>query len=515
MTECNFNHLLNDLWTNWAFRLSLSSNELFHSNVLQYLVETRAAPPSTARQSNSVSIEDSTDISAGSGNDSEPTMIDQASAIRLLEVLCGVDRAKCCATSTMLTNPPANLEFSVQREWRHMDLVILGRDTQKKKNKKGKFRENEWLPIFALEVKLKAYPEPAQLNRYREVLDKMWQKQPTYRPPLFLLTGMGEDAIEGLDDTYLVNFESLATGLNKLTNKSDPVAEKYIELCTLLHELFKVLKKKRDGKPTWQTSLDIAKELEPYRLHSLWWKLWAAFVKEKCCEKVEAQLDAPTYLGAYSGYTRTGNLGVCWKWPLEQGKKRDSKPRQEISIGVQIEGYSVRLFLNIVHDSLGAPQKARGAVEAVLLELMKNHGVFAANPGIQIWRDRRDPKEQTGDSNLLDITLPTGEVSVSSSCASVTNLFDKKVGKGQGDRLLTGYANGHGNGFADFRLTLATECAIEDVAHMVCGVLVDDLFSVPQKAANNLPLLLRVVKGFENAVQVVKVEDWIENPTLV
>lgn len=519
MTQDDLPKVLEDLWKNWAFRLSLSSNELFHSNVLQYLVETSAESsgiaPLAANQSAGVRMEDlpagpnPTDSDIDSNGGSEPTVIDKTSAIRLLKVLSGENCSACSSTFTRLYDADENVEFSVHREWRHMDLVILWR----------KQPEVNWRPIFALEVKVKAYPEPEQLMRYREVLDSKWKTKngpPDYQPPLFLLTGMGNRSIQDskLDHTYVLDFQEIAAGLTQQKCHTGQVAKEYIALCGLLHHLFHNLGDTLTPGLSWKEAHDPAKQMHPYRLHSLWWKLWASDVARQCREKLPATEICRRYLHVYSGYTHQGNLGVCWKWPVEDGTKT-RKPKESISIGVQIEGSSVRLFLNIVHPSLGTAQKSRELVEKVLLNLMTSAGVFAANPGMQSLIEYWDSSPPKPFNNKSAFTARSSPTDLTPPCPKAEALFDGSISKGQKNKdfipMLNGYANGDGNGFADIRLTLKGDCTIDAVAQMVRDVLINDLFSSSKRTEGQDPLLLRVVKGFEAA------DDrnvWIKNPTL-
>ena len=516
MTQKNLNDVLGELWKNWAFRLSLSSNELFHSNILQYLVESNATPLSASSESSkppdgnereeclaaNSNLAHSRD---DSGDESEPTLIHKESAVRLLNVLCGDKHIGCVPAFNIMKD--ANFQFSVQREWKNMDLVIL-------RSPKG--AKPKWLPIYALEVKVKAYPELKQVHRYRDILNEMWEKEDVssskpYTPPLFLLTGMGASAFKNckINALYLINFKELAEGLKNQECDVGLVAEQYIALCESLHNLFELLEGTLTSKTKWKSARDTAKQLEPYRLHSLSGKLWASHVAKQFRDRVNANKKIATeYVHYYSGYTRTSNSGICWKWAIEE---------ESISIGVQIEGESVRLFLNIVHPSLGSALEARKKVEKTLLKLMKSHGVFADNPGMPTLQKRWNSIDRSSDFHWLGFTIPVREASASSSGNSALKLFvEGKVGKGRGDRMLTGYANGPGNGFADVRLTLrdSDDCTIDAVSEMVSSVLVNDLFSSSQRTEDQDPLLLRVVKGFEAAHCRDAVTNWIENPEL-
>ena len=82
--ENELENTLQKLWKNPLFRLSLSSNELFHSNILQYLAED--------------------------GNSKTPKEISANSAKKLFHALTG---KKLDAKEDT---------YTIEREWHHMDL---------------------------------------------------------------------------------------------------------------------------------------------------------------------------------------------------------------------------------------------------------------------------------------------------------------------------------------------------------------------------------------------------------
>ncbi|MBS0446826.1 MAG: PD-(D/E)XK nuclease family protein [Proteobacteria bacterium] len=453
--------ILAQLWNNWAFRLSLSSNELFHSNMLQYLAEGDERPL------------------AG------PAAIAWESALRLLSLLCrGTDVNQNSAFGRLHQAQG----LTVRREWRRLDLVILDEAER---------------PIFAIEVKVKAYPDRAQLERYRKVLDEQWSVngEAQYQPPMFLLTGMGDRIAADVHATQTIGFGDLAGGLSEMAGRNGPVKEEYVSLCCTMDKLFKCLERHLDANPTWGQARAQGEKLEPFRLHSLWWKLWASFVAEECKDVIlRLPCSHADYLDIYSGYTQTGNLGVCWKTQHQNGS--------EISIGVQIQGDSLRLFLNVkaADDSLGRGGEARRRVEATLLKLLVNHGVFAMSPGIQglvgYWRTNGAFENQNVIDNFGAFAPPH-------------DLLVRGVGHGRSNEhwtpMLTGYDNSRYEGFADIRLTLGDHATVQTVAKLVSDVLVGNMFSAQQPTTFE-PLLLRVAKGFEAASNV---GDWLENPAIV
>jgi PD-(D/E)XK nuclease superfamily protein len=472
--------IANDLWNNWVFRLSLSSNELFHSNILQYLAEIAVG--------NTPDCHDSQEEHAETPVMIEPKTISKQAALKLFEIFLNSrnkSNVEVQKVKAALTNLKDGCRLTIEREWNNLDLVVLVRSGSKP------------VALFAVEVKIKAYPTKEQLVRYRRKLGEA---------PLFLLTGMGmEVAGAGVES---LGFGELATNLENIKlPKDDPVAPSYIELCKQLDGLFGVLKKNLGPELTMTDSKNIAELLESYRLHAIWWKLWASYIEQQCRQNMEANLDQSWCgLHSYSGFTRTGNLGVCWKW---QEPLNSDKPESAISVGVQIEGDSLRLFLNIVDQSLGNKTTSRQIVEDVLLKLCRKEGVFLCNPAItayqECWNSNREAKYTNGweDCNQA----PDSDWGVFRLGA----IGEGRVKDGFVPRL-PGYANAHGNGFADFRLTLNRDCTIENIVSDVSGILLANRYSDPIASnVSDAPLLLRVVRAFGGAT---KKGDWLVNPTL-
>lgn len=521
MTISSLDKVLTELWGNWAFRLSLSSNELFHSNVLQYLAEGTQAPPSVGEA-------DLTDdggpspVGEHDDKDSQPAVISVEAARRLLDVLCVGERDRATAAYDKLDVLAPDTALAVHREWRRMDLVVLVPEAGPRKGQTLR-------PLFALEVKVKDYPEANQLERYREVLDDWWStpdkktKQKTYRPPLFLLTGMGEEVVAGDQPggaTSSLNFGDLAKGLEASRVIEDPIGKEYIALCWGLDALFQELRRQRSDALSWKAASQMGARLRPYRLHSLWWKLWAAYVGQQCNSLIQNALDEKKirsdHLHVYSGFTKTGRLGIYWNWAEPP---RPAKPHEAINLGIQIEGRSVRLSLEVLSSGLGEGGKASEArleVEAALLRLLRTHGVFARNPMMNTLKMRWEKPLKVGDGSYrnLDIWRNLGHACMSSPEPMPDELFEDRAGKGHRINddvpMLPGYANAPGNGFADIRLTLKENATVGKVAEMVRDVLVGDVFSAPG-VADSTPLLLRVVQGF--GVEKDKAA-WLKKPTL-
>ena len=505
--------ILKSLWDNWAFRLSLSSNELFHSNVLQYLAEELSQNPGVT------------------GNElDDPESITKDAAIRLLEILGHEDQKLIKPTCEKLKK--GNEYVFVKREWNHMDLMIL----EQIKNEDGTIKIGR--PLFAVEVKVKDYPAADQLVGYREVLERKWRgKNCEYRPPLFLLAGKGKEIIQSDDrlensPTSWISFTKLSERLKtEFENNTmrNPVFEQYIELCGTLGELFEQLNKKLKEQLTWAEAEEVGNKLRRYRLHSLWWKLWAAYVRNTFNTHVREKVNHKrnnigNYFFCRSGFSRTGLVEAFWSQPALVNQTGGSiNPNGTIRIGVQIEGDSFRLYLNVLSKGLGNGLEARKKADAALVKLIYSLGVFAANPGMSKlearWRDFREAettlqseyKPWLNSENIqLDSTTQPGDIA-----RDPQYFTDDAPGKGSKvggiTPMLTGYANGQDNGFADIRLGLHGKITIGKVTELVCEILVENKFSKSSGTDAHLPLLFRVVKGFESATNKGA---WLENPQI-
>lgn len=522
--------IVDTLWKNWAFRLSLSSNELFHSNIIQFLAESSNSP--TVQKG-----EDETqrDMECSRGQNfshpdnfpdteplevSEPTFIDIESARRFMQIFC-VDAALVeCEMRLKALDQDSRLQ--VVREKGGMDLTVLI-PTEKAKSKQ------EYKPLFALEVKVKAYPDATQLARYRKYLNAKWttgregKQVCKYRPPLVLLTGMGLDhlmdqkiicrigdsrasQVVGHELAYGMNFSDLEGRLRNSGLAVGPIGTEYLALCSSLQQLFTALELRLKNLVSFNDAEVLAKELEPYRLHALWWKLWAADHARACTNA----FDKADGVKTYSGFTRTGNFGVCRKWTFPENS---AKPEKAISIGLQVEGDSLRFFLNVVHPLLGARDDARLKVEGCLLRLIQDGGIFARVPGIDLlvsgWHAGDMTLFHNGARWQQGPAFPAQ--SGSGAWPELTKLFeDGKAGLGRAQRtrgprpMLTGYANGQGNGFADLRIKLKRGYTREDVVALSKGVLIENAFSRVEKGPPSL--LKNVVDDFAKAP-----ESWLEN----
>lgn len=550
--------LLKSLWRNWAFRLSLSSNELFHSNILQFLAEG-ADLQSEARDGDKNEADDRAeedggdagedDTGTGSGSSQknardsdgtlEPQFIGAAAALRFAK-LFGPDVLECVRpiVKEARTRRALPRAFKVLREADHIDLTIQVPWTSK-----------EYRPLLAVEVKVKSYPTAKQLEAYRDRLNAKWthkangansnqeKSKPYFEPPLVLITGMGRGRIRAELDTpgdtaadvhrnpaaHVIDFGELRTALAGDAFQADrsPVRAEYIALCDGLHKLFTTLEAELTDELEWSRARLIGRKLERYRMHAIWWKLWADAQSQavgKLLEEVPVRVSPPAF-------TRTGNFDAYWHWsesPEDAQPGARIKTGRAISIGLQVEGNSLRFFLNILDKELGSAFDSRLLVEAALLKLIRGHGVFARLPGLAdlatYWNKmERQWRESGGEISFANrhVWMPSRDVPLP---GDVDARIKATVGKGKiprsgatGSRapMLTGYANGEGNGFADLRVPITPDCTSAKFAELSRDVLMNNLFSRPNDL--DTPVLQRVIRGFEESNSTL---DWIAEPKL-
>lgn len=480
--------ILRSLWTNPMFRLSLSSNELFHSNTLQYFAEWISGDSTT--QGSAVSGQESdgkTNESEADGKakPAEPTAITKDAAMALFRLLN-------CDSQV----PDWRFDsYSVVREWKNMDLVVFGSSQEKKKPQKHL--------LFALEIKVKSFPTNEQLYRYlAELHDHKAEAACTpacqEKAPLFLLTGMGASGIEA--NVRVVDFSTIADRLSESAGQqsNEPSLfffRSYAQLCRDLHRLFMHLEGSLHGDPSWQEALSIGEQLTPFRLHPIWWKLWADHLKTQCTPHVDSSQTA--YLHTYSDFTNSGVAGICWRWPEFD---KNQKSGDALEIGVQIQGDSLRLFLSAKAEGLGSKSVARQNVENALIKLHAA-GVFAEYP------TGNYPHALKASNGLT----ASGRTSLPGIFVRDYHPSPRKAQSGI-QYGLNGYANGENHGFADLRLQISKAATLSDVAEFVRDVMFNDRMSFPKPTANGAdPILLQVVKGFESSK--VRKSIWLGNPT--
>lgn len=479
------NEILRALWGNPMFRLSLSSNELFHSNTLQYFAEwissDREVHGTSASRLESEGQIGEAELQS-SDTPLEPTAITKEAASALYRLLSDSPQAPNWLYDS----------YSVAREWKNMDLVVFG----------SLRKTNEKHPLFALEIKVKSFPTNEQLDRYLAELHGHGVKEECQsdcleKPPLFLLTGMGASGIR--DKVKVVDFSTVAERMSattaQKTNDHSIFFRSYQQLCSDLHRLFASLENSLNIDLNWQEALAIGEQLTPFRLHPIWWKLWADYLKRQCTPPPDSP--RTNYLHTYSDFTNSGVAGICWRWPKFDP---DHKTHDTLEVGVQIEGNSLRLFLSVRAEGLGSASEARKKVEGALIKLYAN-GVFAQYPATNY----PDTLKKTD-------ALPAGAgIGLPEIFVQDFHPSPRKDSSGRIKYCLNGYANGQNHGFADLRLQIKSETTIAHVADFVKAVLTEDAFSSPAtRGSCGDPILLQVVKKFESSASK---SDWLKAPT--
>lgn len=488
--------VLSSLWKNWAFRLSLSSNELFHSNTLQYLAEILSPqdallpPPAIDLEEALEETAEGTKPANPSPSDELPQIVSRNAVERLLSVLSGWDTngPQLAALQQRLNQCT---EFWVRREWKQMDLVVSGT------RQDGMRGSSAWdRPLFALEVKVKAYPTVDQIAGYKEKLKSAWIEKKSsriadYDPPLFLRTGMGGRGVdqEFPPGVHILGFLDLSSRLSEqlgAVQADNPVAKEYIALCKGMNELFDCLGAELRPELKIEETEKISSRLLPYRLHSLWWKLWAAYVKQQvdiAIKKAAHYPETSDYLKLEHGFTHVGSVNAYWHW--NNGGK--DQHFESIGVGVQIEGRTMRLFLNVAHPEITPNAKdisARRGAERVLLALART-GLFMHNPAIAQYKKYWAAKQ---NRNVAWFTnreaLELFGATVGDQAPHDGDYFDLNKSARRGMRIakgfcLHGYENGSTFGHADFRLWLKHDVSIADIANLVRDILLDGKYSGP------------------------------------
>jgi len=402
-----------ELWNNWMFRLSLSSNELFHSNFLQLILTDPAAPDTD-----------------GHGGPST------WQRIRDLARWAGIDAAWMDACQAQYGDCPVAL----YREWKQLDLAVVAKD-----------RKNREVVLFAVELKVKSYPTLAQLHDYLKKMEAHNAKTGGLQPRLILLSLAGApDGAEDLKGLGLgvMDFGQLAAGIAALPPAGSGLASasaEYVRLCKLLHQLGLQWK----AVLTPQLALtEVIEPDQPYRrFHPIWSKLCAATL----CELVaRAMKDFPVggdlALETVPGFSNgTWSADFLWRTRQPACIKRRGRPKALVAkVGVQVEGRTIRFMLNAEHvrSRSGDP---RAVVEAALLAAAGRDGLFARPHALHagalsrtahaFW-DRR-PGFVHGDTGL-----PVGSA------------------KGADGYRLTGYTINAGFGHADYRLQLDPQASV-------------------------------------------------------
>jgi integrase len=447
--------ILHQLWANWMFRLSLSSNELFHSNTLQFLAEASWADAP-------VTLPVQQEPGDGDGNGSEaapaipqPQVVRFEAAQRLL-ALFTEDAALVAEVAAEMQQASS---LRVVRELQNMDLAVIDGDAR---------------VLFAVELKVKSYPNPTQLLQYAQAAAAPWGGQ--FVPPLFLLSLVDADAAVSmalaetavLPRILAVDFGDVAGRLARLqvVERLVPVRDEYAALCSLLHQLAGQLVGLLHPGMTLLQAQQVSDALTRYRLHAIWGKLWTSYA----ASLMRQGLPAGVQVG--HAYTKSALVDAYWEGL--------GGANQRLAIGVQLQGGSPRLFLTLRDPAYQT--RARWAAERALLQACAGSGLFRTNPRYghyhAYWL------HAGGQGWNADVVMPDPNAPV-----EIGRMGWPQPQAGQLPRL-----HGYGNGFAYFRLNPITGHTLAEIVELFAGVLVGNVYSEAAEAQGSI--LQRVIDAY-------------------
>jgi hypothetical protein len=418
-------NILNRLWNNWMFRLSLSSNELFHSNFLQTVL-----------------------------SDPLPDMVDEHAGLtswdRVQELgnWAGLD-------ATWLAERRAAYEAHpvfVYREWKNLDLAIVVRAPLA-----TGYHE---VVIFAVELKIKSYPTLGQVERYLDVMANHNGQAP-FVPRLVLLSLARPPALlADVGHLNIMHFGQLADGIAQLVPHQpnlQPAICEYAQLCALLYQL----------STSWSATLApqtprhavTGMKTVYRRLNPLWSKLCAAYL----CERVREEMAGFTPGVGLALHTAAGFSNSTWSadflWSDGQG---DAGQGAVIAkVGVQVEGDTIRFMLNAQNVGNGQGN-ARAVVEQMLLAHANTSGLYKRLH--QLYEiTEATPADQVDEIKAFWQQVP----GIRFHRNGLPALGQPAAAGFQ----LPGYNNGPGFGHADYRLKLTQDATLEQIGDLVCAAL--------------------------------------------
>lgn len=424
--------ILRELWGNWMFRLSLSSNELFHSNFLHTLFS---------------------DPDANEDNVTDWDRLQQCAHSLGLD-LDWLDRVK---------EEYGQYAVHVHREWRQLDLAFVVHVPKQR----GSFKE---VVIFAVELKIKSYPTLEQLERYLGKMNEQ-NRDDGCGSKLVLLSLMGAPAeATKLPELILVDFGALAKNLGRVRpcqTTFRPALDAYIRLCGQLHDLSKHWRRMLEEPLSLGEVLDRGASYG--RLSAIWYKLCAA----RLCALVAKEIGKHSIDGNVELSLTPGLSNSTWSadflWVRGDLPKVDQRSKNRMSlpvakVGVQVERDTIRFMMN-ASDIRPRASCARKDVENALLAQATEQGLFsrlmsiyanskatattaASAEDAKFWRNRGVLLERSGWPQLRKPMKPEFE--------------------------LTGYENSATFGHADYRLTLARTATLEDISTQVVAALLGD-----------------------------------------
>lgn len=419
------NDILDGLWKNWMFRLSLSSNELFHSNFLQTVL--------------SDPMPDLIDEHAGATSWARVNELANAS---------GLDGEWLEERQRAYDGYPV----FVYREWKNLDLAIVVRLPLKN----NRYRE---IVIFAVELKIKSYPTLDQIQRYLGLMTQH-NGEVQFIPRLVLLSLIQPPPSFGqIENLTISHFGHLADGLARLNQFAptlQPAIAEYIRLCHLLHQLSNI----------WSTSLHAETALHMVtgkaniyrRLNPIWCKLSAAYL----CELVRQEmtgfvLKKGISLKILPDFShRTWRADFLWYADAAVGAAEGIIS----NVGVQVEGNTIRFMLNAQNLAVGGGN-ARQLVQDALLAEANASGLY--EPLYRLYQITDDAAEEHR-ADLIAVWQERPGI-------RLDNAGMPCLGAAQGNFILPGYNNNATFGHADYRLKLREDATLTEISQLVCAAL--------------------------------------------
>lgn len=314
------------------FNLSLSSKELFHSNMLAWIAED----------------EETKDL-----------------FVEILK-LFGVEEAKAQDFADKIRKD----EYMVLREYKNFDLCICKKEPAP--NTVKGYKEGQILLV--LENKFKSIPYKAQLEKYQQ---KAYELNKSEENLHFVLLSLTQNAYE-FDfntnpfkvencDWHYVSYEDYAKLLLKDSSVKDFKAQVIKDYANYIKEFSNYLSQNLPQSITsgkWTSTLAPNDDLKPIRMDDIWQKLIANLILIELCEAgVKAQL--VTSPNQYSVGTKT-----------EDFIKLQGKPVVHVGAGLSRASGLVEIKINIGGDCVFGVQ-IQGGLYKRLLETTK--GVLPTN----------------------------------------------------------------------------------------------------------------------------------------
>lgn len=420
-------HVIDELWNNWMFRLNPACGELFHSNFLQVL------------------------LTEGRDKESDDHLaLSSWPRVLAFAKLLGIDEAPLAQLQAQFQDH----QIGVFREWKNLDLAIVAYEKNASRNA---------IVLFAVELKVKSYPNARQLFNYLDKMRSINDKAGPAQPTLVLLSLLPPPPdVARMTDVICADFGRLAAGFQSLPAAHLPLAparEEYVRLCASLHRMGQHLQAALGPAMTLRQLKEMRKSAPLFG--PLWDKLCSAYL----CQLVERDMQifgapAGLVLVCTPGYSNQGTADFLWyRKGEEQGPARDGTSPIVVKVGVQVEGVSIRFMLSA--DGIqNSTLNARQAVEQALMEAAKTHGLFTH----------------------LNALLPAGVRSADDRSywtparSAMFKGGHPELGKPtEGRFTLTGFLNSLRFGHADYRLTFKADATLDEVAQLVACALRGEL----------------------------------------